>query len=293
MLLAAVGLWAAELALNALGVGAGDWAFVANALYYLPFMLLPAAAYMARRHGLSDSVRLNPLSLRGALAAAALALLSVYAASGLASAWQLLLEALGLRAVETAFQPDSVRALMLAVVTMAAVPAVCEELLFRGLAFAAWESRGTWLAVGATSALFALLHGNLFGLPAYLLVGGVSGFMVFALNSLYAGIIYHTVYNAACLVIPWMLADRSVPEAPIDGGMIAAMAFETLAVLAMMAVLLAALRLRARARGIMPVPRDRRPLAAKERIMLLAAVLAMLANNVIIAALAAGTGGGA
>ena len=293
ILLAAVGLWAAEMALILLPAGMEGWMSVANAVYYLPFLLLPMAVCMLRHPGLGQSMRLNPLPLLPALSAALLALLSVYAASAVTALWQLLTDALGLVAFDGAPMPESPRALMLSVITMAALPAVCEELLFRGFALAAWESRGTWFAIGVSAALFALLHGNITGLPAYLLVGGISGYLVFALDSLYAGIVYHTVYNAACLVIPYLLAGETAAESAADAGTVLTMAIQVLMALAMMAMLLLSLRLRARARGCAPIPRIRRPLAPKERFMLLAAVLAMLANNIIVAALAAAQSGGA
>ena len=295
ILLAAVGLWVMELALSLLAPGAGMLA--ANAVYYLPFMLLPAAICMARRRGLSAALRLNPLPLLPALSAVLLGLLSVYAASAAAAVWQGLLERLGLPALGGVPVPDSPAALMRSIVAMAALPAVCEELLFRGFALAAWETRGTAFAIGVTGALFALLHGNVTGLPAYLLVGAVAGYLVFALDSLYAGIVYHTVYNAACLVIPYMMAgETDAAEAAlaegISGGMAFVLAVEVLTVFALMAMLLFSLRARAAATGVRPIPRIRRPLSGRERAMLATAVGVMAVSNVIVAVLA-GTGGGA
>ena len=290
ILLAAVGLWAVELALALLPAG-GDVYTAANLLYYLPFALLPAGLCLARRPALAQSLRLNPLPLSAAVPAVLLALMSVYAASALTALWQALLGALGMPALGGAPVAESSRALTLSIVTMAALPAVCEELLFRGFALAAWETRGTRFALGVTAALFALLHGNVTGLPAYLLVGGVSANLVVSLDSLYAGIVYHTVYNAACLVIPYLLAGQAGLDAAPDAGMALAAAAQCLMTLAMMAMLLAAVHMRARLAGRMSIPRIRRPLATRERLMLLAAVLVMLAGNVAVAIIAIRTGG--
>ncbi len=293
--LASIGLWVAELILALLpesGVGA---MIVENAVYYLPFVLLPLALYARRRPGLSGAMRLNPLPALPTLSVALLGLMSVYVSSALTIVWGIGLNALGLHSPGAAPLPETRQALALSILTMAAFPAVCEELLFRGFALAAWESRGTWYAVGVTSALFALLHGNLFGLPAYLLVGAVAGFVTFALDSVYAGMVYHTIYNAACLVIPWLTSARGGGETAMSASLVFSMALESLTIIAMMAMLLASLRLRARNRGIAPIPRIRRPLERRDRLMLLAAVASMLVTGLavlfIAARMAAGNGG--
>ena len=293
ILLAAVGLWASALIDLALPLKSS--LVLANALYYLPFVALPIALYARKRPGLSDAMRLNPLPVLPTLSVALLALISVYAASALAALWEIPLEALGLRSTVSIALPQTRRELAISIVGMAALPAVCEELLFRGFALSAWESRGTWFAAGVTSALFALLHGNLFGLPAYLLVGAISAFVTFALNSLYAGIVYHTIYNAACLTLPYLLIRENAAEpVPLDGAQLLMLIVETAAMFALMAMLLATLRMRAKLNGIEPVPRIYRPVERRDRVMLWTAVAVMLASAIILIALSgAATGGGA
>ncbi len=227
------------------------------------------------------------------LAVILLGLLSVYAASALAALWQLLTDALGLPAIGEAPVIRNPRELTLAIVMMAALPAACEELLFRGLVMSAWESRGTYFAIGVSGAMFALLHGNITGLPAYLLVGAVSGYLVFALDTLYAGIVYHTVYNAACLVIPYLASNQTQPETAPEAALLASMLWQTLLVFGMMAMLLVSLRSRARQENRIVIPRIRRPVEGRDRIMLLAAVLAMAASTVVVAALSMRMGGSA
>ena len=292
--LAAIGLWVAELILTLLPASAaGGVMVVENALYYLPFVVLPLALYMVRRPGLSEAMRLNPLPVLPTLSVALLALLSVYATSALATVWGLGLDALGLRSPGAAPVPESRQALALSIFTMAAFPAICEELLFRGFALAAWETRGTWFAVGVTSGLFALLHGNLYGLPVYLLVGAVAGFVTVALDSVYAGMVYHTVYNAACLVIPWLMAAQDGAAVAMTPSLVLSMVLETLTILAMMAMLTASLLLRARNHGVMPIPRVRRPLEGRDRVMLAAAVAVMAVTILVVLGIALRQGGAA
>lgn len=290
-LLAAAGLWVSALATFAFGAETGLAAV--NLAYYLPFVLVPAAVYLLRRPETRAAARLNPLPLVPTLAVILLGLLSVYAASALAALWQLLTDALGLPAIGEAPVIRNPRELTLAIVIMAALPAACEELLFRGLVMPAWESRGTYFAIGVSGAMFALLHGNITGLPAYLLVGAVSGYLVFALDTLYAGIVYHTVYNAACLVIPYLASNQTQPETAPEAALLASMLWQTLLVFGMMAMLLVSLRSRARQENRIVIPRIRRPVEGRDRIMLLAAVLAMAASTVVVAALSMRMGGSA
>ena len=294
VLLAAIGLWISTL-LELLLPNAG--AALINALYYLSFTVLPVGLYMRRRPGLGAGMRLNAPPLMPTLSAALLGLLSVYVASLISAAWAAGLDALGLRSLGGVPVPGNERELIASVLSLAAVPAVCEELLFRGFVLSAWESRGTGFAIAVTAVLFALLHGNLYGLPAYLLVGAVAGFVTFALDSIYAGIAYHTLYNAACLILPYLLSsqDDTVAEMAVTGQLLFSIVLDTAVVLALMAALLATMRLRARNAGIEPIPRIRRPLSDGERLSLLAAVLAMLATMAVVLVLsaraAAGYGG--
>ena len=164
----------------------------------------------------------------------------------------------------------------------ASFSAICEELLFRGFVLSAWESRGTWFAMGVTAVLFALLHGNLYGIPAYLLVGAVAGYLAFALDSLYAAMIYHTVYNASCLVLPYLASGQGEADVAIDAATVFSLALQTIMIAAMMAMLIVTLRLRARREGIEPIPRIRRPLEGRDKVMLLAAVLVMTTSMLIL-----------
>ena len=279
VLLAAVGLWISTL-LELLLPDASM--AIVNALYYLPFMLLPVGLYMLRQPGLVPAMRLNALPVLPTLSAALLGLLSVYVASLLSAVWGTALDALGLRGLSGAPVPQSEAELVTSILALAAMPAICEELLFRGFVLSAWESRGTWFAMGVTAVLFALLHGNLYGIPAYLLVGAVAGYLAFALDSLYAAMIYHTVYNASCLVLPYLASGQGEADVAIDAATVFSLALQTIMIAAMMAMLIVTLRLRARREGIEPIPRIRRPLEGRDKVMLLAAVLVMATSMLIL-----------
>ena len=281
-LLAIAGLWIVSLLISRMPLSdqtAREFLF--GAMYYLPFVALPIALYALRRPGLSASMRLNPLPPLATLAVILAAMLSVYLASVLDGAWAALLNAVGLREPEVSVEIASSRALTLAILHSAAIPAVFEELLCRGFVFAAFESRGTRLAVWVSSAIFALMHGNVYGLPAYLLVGATSAFLVFALDSLYAGIAYHTVYNALILLSLYLLPASDGAAAP-DAAMLASVALDAMLAALLLFLLLRTLDRRRRALGIKAVPRIRAPLRNGERALLLALSVVFAATCVLV-----------
>ena len=300
VLLAVLGLWIASvlagLAVRARGGAVNPIVLegVLDAAYYLPFMVLPVALYM-RRRDLFYGMRLNPLPFGSTLLLIPLAVLCVFAADVISLAWELVLERLGFVYALESPMPQNSRELTLAILFMAAVPAVCEELLMRGFVLSAWEGRGTALAVVVSSAMFALLHANIFGLPVYFALGMLAGYLVVALDSLYAGIVFHTLYNTACLAISYLLAPteqeaQAAAEAVASGSMTAAIIAEFLVVLLLIALLLRFIQLRARLAGVQPAPRVRIPLRPLEKALLFAVVTALVVSVAVYSASTLGGG---
>ena len=81
----------------------------------------------------------------------------------------------------------------------AAIPAVCEETLFRGILCAEYEDAGVGVAIIVSSLLFAMMHFS-FGLfPNYLVSGILLACATYATRSLVAAYILHFLYNLFCL----------------------------------------------------------------------------------------------
>ena len=280
LLLAALGLWAASF-LASLSPPRLDQDLVVNLLYYLPFIGLPMLLYARRRPGLSEGLRLNPVSPFSMAMAAMLGLWCVYIASVCTGAWEGLLGLMGLEPFGEVEAAASARELTLSILSLAAFPAIFEELLFRGFVLSAWESRGTAFGIGVTAVFFALLHGNIFGWPSYLLVGAISGYLCYALNSIYASMAFHTVYNTGCLVITYMAQKVSQDDAEIAGGVVLSMVIDGVLIAGLIALMLRAFELRRRMNQIEPIPRIRRPLDVKDKLMLWAALAAMIVTTVL------------
>ena len=80
--------------------------------------------------------------------------------------------------------------------TLVLLPALVEELLFRGLLCAELDRRGTLRAVLLSSLLFALIHFDLSNLPFYFLAGVLLALVLYATDSLICVMLVHAAYNA-------------------------------------------------------------------------------------------------
>jgi len=284
VLLAAIGLWISAVIVSMIPSGDRDAFAIMDVVYYLPFLILPMAIYMLKRRGLSEGLRLNPVPIFPTLIIIMLAILGVFICSILANLWVILLELLGLEYVDMSVVPGTREELMLSVITLAAIPAVCEELLMRGFVFSAWETRGTRLALWVSTLFFTLLHGNIFGIPAYIYTGLVAGFLVYALDSLYAGIIYHTVYNSACLLVSYIAAmdtaaleqSHALLEVMGKGELAFSLITELLMLGLMASIGLRTLNLRRKLTGIQPFLRVREPLSTREKAVIILSLIPMI-----------------
>ncbi len=82
---------------------------------------------------------------------------------------------------------------------LAVLPAVLEELFFRGIVAAEYERRGGFRAIFMSALLFALCHFDLHNLPVYLFSGALFMLVLFATDSLLATMLLHVCYNLVSL----------------------------------------------------------------------------------------------
>ncbi len=102
----------------------------------------------------------------------------------------------------SALTPGSAGELLLAALCAAIIPAVCEELLFRGLIQGFLGRRiGVRGAVWATSILFALIHFTLLGFPVLLLIGLLLSRLMVSQKTILLPMVFHAMYNFSILVI--------------------------------------------------------------------------------------------
>ena len=81
------------------------------------------------------------------------------------------------------------------ILAYAALPAVCEELVFRGILCAEYERHGVICSVVMNTLWFGLLHFNFAKIPVYLFAGLVLSLLLYATRSVSACILAHFIYN--------------------------------------------------------------------------------------------------
>ena len=97
---------------------------------------------------------------------------------------------------------------------IALVPAVCEEVLFRGWVqsalVGAWPSRGRMVAgVIAQAACFAIFHLLPERMPQTFALGLVAGLITLSTRSLLPAIVCHAAHNSVPLVLLWLAGGLS------------------------------------------------------------------------------------
>jgi sodium transport system permease protein len=96
------------------------------------------------------------------------------------------------------------------------LPAVCEELAFRGFILSGLRRRfPVWTAILISSLLFAVYHLNAFqALPTFIL-GVVLGVLTVRSGSIFPGMLFHLLYNGMLIGVPLLAhfgyTDESVP----------------------------------------------------------------------------------
>lgn len=89
--------------------------------------------------------------------------------------------------------------ILFAILAFAVIPAVCEEVFYRGVLCPFYERFGSGCAVLISGLFFALTHFSLPLFPTYLFLGLLLSFTLYATGSLFATMALHFVYNLFCL----------------------------------------------------------------------------------------------
>ncbi len=90
---------------------------------------------------------------------------------------------------------DTPLAIILSVVQVSIIPALVEELAFRGVILSQLRKFGDGFAVFGSALLFAFYHGNVLQLTFTFFVGLVLGFIMIRTNNLWVPIVIHALNN--------------------------------------------------------------------------------------------------
>ena len=88
---------------------------------------------------------------------------------------------------------------------MAILPAIGEELLFRGILmrFTMKVSKSLWVSIIFTDFFFAFIHSNIYGMPSIFLAGALLAGIYYLTGSLWCSIAGHLVFNGTQLLLSY------------------------------------------------------------------------------------------
>lgn len=106
-----------------------------------------------------------------------------------------LFTALGLDLSKNVMTSYDTNNLWLSVLTIALLPAIFEELFFRGAILSVLSNKKKASSIFISAALFALVHGSLYMIPSSFFAGIVLGITVYLTESIYTAMLVHFINN--------------------------------------------------------------------------------------------------
>ena len=139
-------------------------------------------------------------------------------------AWMRSAEAQAMLITEAFLAVDSLGGLMANLLVIAFIPAVGEELLFRGLiqnGLSKWSGK-VHLSIWITAFLFSAIHLQFLGFFPRFLIGAMFGYIMFWSGSIWLPIVAHFVNNAAAVLLSYFILDgridRSIESIGVNEG---------------------------------------------------------------------------
>lgn len=88
--------------------------------------------------------------------------------------------------------------------TMAVLPALLEEMIYRGYILRTLRPYGHWYAVLISAALFGVMHGNFRQIPFAFIVGIILGYLYVSTNNIWLPIAVHFANNAISVLMEYL-----------------------------------------------------------------------------------------
>ena len=106
----------------------------------------------------------------------------------------------------------NISVLLLSIVGLGVIPAVGEELVFRGvlqnLFLRSFKNRHA--AIWISAFLFSLFHGNWDGFIVRLILGGLFGYIYFQTKNIYVPIAAHAINNSISLILGYLITNQII-----------------------------------------------------------------------------------
>ena len=129
-------------------------------------------------------------------------------------AWMRSAESQAMKITEAFLQVDTTWDLWINIVIIGVIPALGEELLFRGVIQKELFSRSgkIHLSIWITAFLFSAMHLQFLGFIPRFLIGGLLGYLFYWSGSIWLPILAHFVNNAGAVILTYFIAQRSISK---------------------------------------------------------------------------------
>ena len=128
---------------------------------------------------------------------------TMFLLSGTLNYWQLLIDKLGFKSATLSYEINSVGSYLISLISLAVIPAICEEIIFRGLICSALKEKGHWFAVILSSVMFAIFHFSPSQLLYPICFGIILSIVYLKTNNILFPILLHFINNALTLSIQY------------------------------------------------------------------------------------------
>jgi membrane protease YdiL (CAAX protease family) len=116
--------------------------------------------------------------------------------------------------IEAFLKVDNLSGLVFNIVLIALIPAIGEELFFRGIVqklMIEWVKK-PWLAILITGIFFSALHFQFYGFLPRMMMGVLLGYLFFWTNSLWIPILAHFVNNATAVIMFYYINNGTIEK---------------------------------------------------------------------------------
>ncbi len=159
-------------------------------------ILLPVLAYtLIKKLDIKEVFRVNKLRMIEAGIIILIAIPASMAANMLNVIVLYFLQYFGKVPVSTIPVAQNLKELLIGIAIVAISPAICEELLHRGLILKAYEKRGSVKALVISAIFFGIFHFDMMNLLGPIFLGLLIGYYVIRTNSIFAGMLAHFLNN--------------------------------------------------------------------------------------------------
>lgn len=161
--------------------------------------------YYCKKTNLKQKSFAQKLNLKQTVIFITLGLITCFALTNFINYYCLTLNLFNKPSATFSYKLDDISDYLISLISLAVIPAIGEELIFRGVIFNSLRQKGTLFAVIISSLFFTLFHFNISQLFYPFLFGLILGFMYSKTNNLITTILIHFINNAINISIQYFL----------------------------------------------------------------------------------------